>query len=184
MFMCIGSFLLWDLANKWSDDDNKTDDEKRAMYVFSYIGMALTALYICLLLVMRKRINLAIGIVKEAARGLAAMPILLVTPLFQAVGIVIFLVPWTIYVLYLASSGEVKTYSTTIGGSVTSYHQFEYTKNARYAFLYLLFCWFWTSEFIVAIGQIAVAGAFAGWYFTREKSMAMNTKVFWVSIML
>lgn len=31
---------------------------------------------------------------------------------------------------------------------------FEYTDNTRYAALYLLFSYFWTSEFIIAVGQV------------------------------
>lgn len=40
----------------------------------------------------------------------------------------------------------------------------------RYAGWYLLFCWFWTSEFIIAMGQIVVAMALSMWYFTRDKA--------------
>ena len=35
------------------------------------------------------------------------MPIITMYPVIQVVGVVIFLVPWSIYMVYLASSGEV-----------------------------------------------------------------------------
>lgn len=41
---------------------------------------------------------------------------------------------------------------TTVG-SVTV-KNFKYTDNMRYTALYLLFTYFWTSEFIVAVGQV------------------------------
>ncbi|CAN0204599.1 unnamed protein product, partial [Ectocarpus fasciculatus] len=47
---------------------------------------------------------------------------------------------------------------------------FKYTDNIRYTALYFLFAYFWTSEFIVAMGQIVVAMAVASWYFSRDKS--------------
>jgi choline transporter-like protein 2/4/5 len=177
VLFCVASFLLWDLAKQWNEaDSDRSDTEVQGMYVVSYIGFAVTGLYACLLLVMRKRIMLAIGIVKEAARALGAMPALLFLPIVQAIGMVLFLVPWTIYVLYLASSGSVSTQETDAG----SYQTFEYTDNAKYAFIYLLFCYFWAAELIVAIGQLVVAASFAGWYFTREKALMMNSTVFWV----
>ncbi|CAN0386427.1 unnamed protein product, partial [Hapterophycus canaliculatus] len=57
----------------------------------------------------------------------------------------------------------------TAAGSITV-KDFTYTDNMRYAALYLLFAYFWTSEFIVAMGQIVVAMAVASWYFCRDKS--------------
>lgn len=41
----------------------------------------------------------------------------------------------------------------TAAGSITV-KEFTYTDNMRYTALYLLFAYFWTSEFIVAMGQV------------------------------
>ena len=35
---------------------------------------------------------------------------------------------------------------------------------------YLLFCYYWTSEFITALGQIIMAMAVSYWYFSRNKA--------------
>lgn len=43
----------------------------------------------------------------------------------------------------------------TAGGTVTV-KDFKYTDNMRYTALYLLFAYFWTSEFIVAMGQVLI----------------------------
>lgn len=181
IFLALAAFLLREKAKDWDDDENRKNSEVNSMYAFSYIFMGACVLYICLLVVMRKRINLAIGIVKEAARALAAMPIIFFLPIVQATGLIIFLIPWTAYVIFLASSGDVKTYSSETDPDV-KYRTFEYDTNTKYAFLYMLFTYFWTSEFIIALGQLAVAGSFAGWYFTREKSMMMNSTVVWVCL--
>jgi len=172
----VGSFLLFSLSNTWKNDGNHTKAEYMSIRITSYVGFALTGLYLCFLVVMRKRIMLAIGIVKETARAMAAMPIILFLPILQAIGIVIFLVPWTIYVLFLASSGE--QHFVDVGGGV-GYQEMKYDNNTRYAFLYMLFCYFWSSEFIVAIGQLVIALSFSAFYFTRDKKTEGNKTVFW-----
>jgi hypothetical protein len=76
------------------------------MQVFGAIIFAAAFLYFCACIFMRKQIMLAIGIIKQAAKALTALPTLLALPVAQAIGITIFLVPWTFYVIYLASSGD------------------------------------------------------------------------------
>lgn len=45
----------------------------------------------------------------------------------------------------------------------------------------MLFALFWTSEFLVAIGQLVIALCFSAWYFIRDKSKIHTDTVFWVS---
>jgi hypothetical protein len=188
MLMIIGSFLLWSLANQWAADDQHSNAEVVTMKVFAFFGMGVTALYFCTIVVLRKRIQLAIGIVKQTARALARMPTLLTVPVVQSVGIVMFLVPWVIYVLCLASSGEqvvhTKSYMYQGHEASVSYKTYTYSDNTRWAFLYMLFCWFWTSEFIIALGQLTVALSFSLWYFTRDKSTIGPSSVKWVSLFI
>lgn len=183
--MIVGSFLLWDLSNSWAKDGLHSDPEVLTMRVFAYCGMGVCFLYFCLMVVLRKRVNLAIGIVKQAARALAYMPTLLTVPIVQAIGLVLFLVPWVIYLVYLASSGDMQTVESTYiynGAEVEySYRTFSYTNSARYTFLYMLFCWFWTSEFIVAFGQLVIAMSFTAWYFNKDKSKTGIVTVAWVN---
>ena len=76
LLLGFGVGVLWSLANDWHTDGH-SQAEYVTMKVFSYIGMGVTALYFCLMVVMRKRVQLAIGVVKQAARALSAMPSLL-----------------------------------------------------------------------------------------------------------
>jgi len=174
--LLVGSFLLWDMSNKWEDDGEHKRNEYYGLRIISYIGFGATALYFCLVLVLRKRIMLAINIIKEAARALAAMPILSLFPVFQTLGLVLFLVPWVIYCLYLGSSGKITIEKSAYG---TEYRTFTYDDNTRYAALYMLFCWFWTSQFIIAIGQLVIALGIACWYFVRDKKEVGNFTVIW-----
>jgi len=177
VLLFVGTVLLWDLSVQW--ERTRTYNEYMSMRGIAIIGAVLTVLYLCLLCVMRKRIMLAIGIVKEAARALAAMPILVFMPVLQTAGIVIFLVPWTIYALYLASSGKVIVETEEVNGVQVSYRVVEYNNNIRYAFLYLLFCWFWASQLIIAFGQLVSALSVSCWYFTRDKKTEGNATVVW-----
>jgi len=140
----IGAFLLWSLANSWSSDDKHTNYQVIGAQILSYIAMGIAFLYFCLVLVLRSRVQLAIGFVQEAGKALGSMPTLLLTPVLQVVGLILFMVPWIIYVIYLASSGSMVIHSgsTTYNGIQTSYsyRTFDYTVNTKYAFfIYDLF---------------------------------------------
>jgi choline transporter-like protein 2/4/5 len=174
------SILLFTLSNTWSTDGTHSTGEVVAMKVFAIAGFAVSFLYFCFLVVMRKRVQLAIHVIQEAAKALAAMPFLIVMPILQVVGMVMFLVPWFIYVVYLASSGDMVTMTGKNALGVTySYRQYVFTPNTQYTFIFMLFAWFWTAEFIVAMGQISIALAVVAWYFNRDKSTVGNTTVFW-----
>ena len=58
------------------------------------------------------------------------------------------------------------------------YKSFSYSRNTQYAGLFMMFVWFWTSQFIVAIGQLVTAMSVSMWYFTREKASVGNWTFF------
>lgn len=173
VFLLAGAFMLFSLSSTWRDDGQHSTSEADTMLYISYFVMACAAIYLCLILVLGKRINMAVSIVKEAARALGAMPGLIFTPVIQVIGLVIFLVPWFIYVLFIASAGEMSV------DPITGSRVFTYDTNSKYAFLYMLFCWFWTSEFLVACGQLMIALAISCWYFTRDKKETGQTTINW-----
>ena len=47
----------------------------------------------------------------------------------------------------------VKTSYVEYNGAQISYKEFEYSRDQRWAALYLVFGWFWTSEFIFALSK-------------------------------
>jgi len=172
-FLMLGAYMCSVTAKRWSDDEERDKTQADGMKYMSYTLFGFAAVWLCLLCCLRKRIMLAIGIVKEAAKSIATMPIIVLFPVLQILGLVIFVVPWFIYCLYLASSGEIKTIETAAGNA----KQFEYDDNTYYAGWYMVFIYYWTSEFIVAVGQIIIAMAVSTWYFTRDKSKIGNGTV-------
>mmetsp|Transcript_8524 Transcript_8524/g.13090 ORF Transcript_8524/g.13090 Transcript_8524/m.13090 type:complete len:646 (+) Transcript_8524:171-2108(+) len=167
--LLIGGVLCYTTASDWADDSSHTTTEANSLKYFSYFLFALTGVWLLLMLVLRKRIQLALKITKEASKAVASMKLLLIWPVIQTLGVLCFLIPWIIYVLYLASSGTVE-----VNNGIKT---FTYSDNIRYAGLYLLFCWFWTSEFVIAMGQIVVAMAVSFWYFTMDRSSIGNGTV-------
>ena len=182
--LVVGSFLMWDVSSTWADAANHTTTQATMLEALSYIGMGFAGLYLCVLVVIGSRVQLAIGVIKEAAKSMAAMPAILAVPLLQVTGLVAFLAVWMVYCVYLASSGEFGTTTSTYYDSTGTqqsytYKSFNYTTNTKYAFIFMLFCWFWTSEFIVAMGQMIVSLAVSCWYFARDKSTTGSRAVLW-----
>jgi hypothetical protein len=71
--------------------------------------------------------------------------------------------------------------SSLVNGTATCddgcflYKELTYSTNTKYAGLYMVFVWFWTSQFIVAVGQIVVALSVSLWYFSRDKGKVGNS---------
>ena len=184
IFLCFflpGIFLVSVTYPEWSpkqnDDSVHTEGEAKAILYFGYFFLACAFLFACFICCIRSRISLAISITKEACKAFAAMPMLLIFPVLQAIGIAIFLIPWVIYCAYLASSGEVTVIK--LDGVVVG-RDFAYDDNTQTAGLFMLFCFFWTTQFVVAMGQLVIAMSVVSWYFTRsdEKSKIGNSTVF------
>ena len=127
------------------------------------------AVYTCLVIFLRKNILRAIEISKQAARVIAHRPWLPMFPVLQAVGLLCFMLPWIYFGSYLASSGEMETYR--VGTSPIVYRRFTYASNVRKALLYWLFIYYWTSQFISAVGQLTIATTVANWYFDAKKTV-------------
>jgi choline transporter-like protein 2/4/5 len=165
--------------------------EADALMYVSYAFFGIAAIWFLLICYLRSRIQLALAIVKEAAKSIAAMPLIILFPVMQCVGFVIFMVIWMIYAVYLASLGEPQetgicsdvtliTESLCTGGSGIwiKYQDFVYNEDQTKMGWYLLFTYFWSSQFIIAVGQIVVAMCVAKWYFCRDKSSISSGTVF------
>lgn len=188
---------------EWAANGVRPGNEAAVLFYASYVLFGLAALWLILILFMRKRIVLAISCVREAAKAIASMPVITIFPVVQVLGLIAFTVVWGIYMAYLASSGEIVaqcmcpvmdanvTLSNLVETVETSdndvcdegcimHKELMYSMNTKYAALYMLFAWFWTSQFIVAVGQIVVALATSLWYFNRNRSsnFAGNSKFF------
>jgi choline transporter-like protein 2/4/5 len=198
-FVALGGYMYL-TSEKWKTDESRTDTEVQGILYLGYFILGLGGLWTLFICCIRKRIKLAVGCVKEAAKSIEAMPIIVCYPVFQVIGVLIFLMPWMLYMTYLASGGtvvvdcicpsasgmmdqansayasaaafageEVEEAEVNCEDGCFMYKTFDYTDNAMLAGLYMLFSWFWTSQFVIAAGQLVVAMSVSTWYFTRDK---------------
>lgn len=106
-----GAWFAGDRASQWevADPPIYTEDEIRIARIGSYVLYAVGALLVLLFLFMRKRIQLAMGCVKETSKAILKMPLIILFPVIQALGFMLFMIAWTVYSANIASMGEFKT---------------------------------------------------------------------------
>lgn len=179
-FAVILGALMMNTANDWKDKAQYSKYQVGGLETFSIICLVLAFLWLCLLCAVRKQISLAIGLVKCTAVAILDMPGVIGYPVFQLVGFVLFLIPWIIYCIMTAAMGTFKPVSGTVTPQIylttpTAYpsdyiYTFEYGSTSQWYPWILLFIFFWTVQFISAMGQITLGIIFSTWYFTRDRS--------------
>lgn len=86
------------------------------------------------------------------------MPLIVLWPVVELIGSVAFMAIWIFYAAYTASLGDISTkVETSVGGSDVSYKVYEFDQAVEYRGWFLIFCLFWTLNFITAIGQVRVS---------------------------
>ncbi|XP_041356726.1 choline transporter-like protein 1 [Gigantopelta aegis] len=167
------AFLWWTYAGLKQKLDSETKlkipllavdiSSESAFLTFSIIATILTVILLLILLIMRKRFALVVALFHEAGTCVAAMPCLLLQPMWTFFILIVFFVYWVIILAYL-STAEIATVNKQTG-----FVKFEQHEQVSYFWWYHLIGLVWTSEFIIACQQLVVSGAVARWYFTREK---------------
>ncbi len=158
------------LAEEWKVEDPQTRSnfDIRGTSIFSYCLFALGGIIVFLTIFLRKQIQLAMACVREAARAIGAMPMIVFFPVIQTLGFLAFLAVWMFYAVYLGSTGTITEKELPTINAVT-YREYEFDDTTRYLGWYLIFVFFWTVAFIQAMGEIVISMAVAKWYFTRDK---------------
>jgi len=164
-------------ANDWETEDpqEKSDRTIRWTKIFSYVIFGVGGIVLCLVIFLRKEIQLAVACTKEASRGIAAMPLLTFFPILQIIGLLGFLFIWFYYAVYLASMGEIITVPLPTTGISVNVRRYEYDAFITRSGWYFIFCLFWTVAFIAALGEIIIAMSISKWYFSRNKSSVGNS---------
>lgn len=167
--------------------DSYANSEKTWYWLTIILGVILGILLL-ILLALYKRISIAIQIIKEGSRAVSAMPFSLFFPIIPWL-LQIILFGWFVGVLaFLVTAGgaeyQVVSNDTQNGqvctqeikdaiGSASNYTcNFVDFANNDHLFrmqVYHLFGWFWVMNFIMALGQCALAGAFASYYWAWDK---------------
>lgn len=170
IFGGVGYYALKE-CDEWKKQDpqSHTKGEIRALYVFAFAAWVIGVAIFLVVCALRKRIHLAIGLVKESSRAVIAMPLLIVFPTLQCVALALFTLCWIFFAASVASIGTVITDSVELHNVTISYRTIQYDREEKITGWYFIFCYFWTAQFITALGEIIVATAVAKWYFTRDR---------------
>ncbi|KAM9311288.1 choline transporter-like protein 2 [Gastrophryne carolinensis] len=164
---------------------------------FMIILCILEVVIILLLIFLRKRIMIAIALIKEASRAVGHVMCSLVFPLFTFLLVCLVIAYWAITAVFLSTSNEAvykvfnetqcdyagttckpETFNTTnitrscpdatcqfaFYGGETYYHKYLIVFQ-----IYNVFMFLWLSNFVIALGQVTLAGAFASYYWAFKK---------------
>nr|XP_040047524.1 choline transporter-like protein 2 isoform X1 [Gasterosteus aculeatus aculeatus] len=170
---------------------------RQTWLAFMIILAIVEVIIILLLIFLRKRILIAIALIKEASRAVAHVMSSLFYPLFTFVLLAMVIAYWAVTAVFLSTSNEPiykvfnetacdhsrttcdpANYSTSIEkaqcpdsqclfafyGGETPYHK--YLIGLQF---YNVFLFFWCANFVTALGQMTLAGAFASYYWATVK---------------
>ena len=180
-----GGFLMsYALLKMAAEADATTvSDRARAMRGVG-IGIAVvTVLFLLIVLALRKRIYIAVEVMKEASRAVLDLSWLVLFPLFPfavGCGYFVLFVFTTLYIAsvwtstatplppYIADSGN------QLGQSYYELHQWD--DSLKRAFAYVLLHLLWTIQFLVYFTFAVIAGAVASWYFTPRDAKGFKVR--------
>uniref|UniRef100_A0A4W6ECH7 Choline transporter-like protein n=1 Tax=Lates calcarifer TaxID=8187 RepID=A0A4W6ECH7_LATCA len=170
---------------------------RQTWLAFMIILAIVEVIIILLLIFLRKRILIAIALIKEASRAIGHVMCSLFYPLFTFLLLAIVIAYWAVTAVFLSTSNEpiYKVFNETacehsrkiceptnyttspmkaqcpdsqclfaFYGGETVYHK--YLIGLQF---YNVFLFFWCANFVIALGQMTLAGAFASYYWAFVK---------------
>ncbi|XP_077882632.1 choline transporter-like protein 5 isoform X7 [Ictidomys tridecemlineatus] len=172
---------------------------KQTWFSFLIILIIVEVIVIILLIAFRRRIRVAIVLLKEGSKAIGCIPSTLVYPVLTFFLLLICISYWVVTAVFLATSGipmytvtatdepciysnkicEPESFNTTeipkvcpgahcnfafYGGGKSLYHEYINTFH-----IYNLFVFIWLVNFVIALGQCSLAGAFAAYYWAMKK---------------
>uniref|UniRef100_A0A4W5PEE6 Choline transporter-like protein n=1 Tax=Hucho hucho TaxID=62062 RepID=A0A4W5PEE6_9TELE len=158
---------------------------RQTWLAFIIILAIVEVIIILLLIFLRNRILIAIALIKEASRAIGYVMSALFYPLFTFALLTIVIAYWAVTAVFLSTSNQpiYKVFNETnfstssmkaecqdskclfaFYGGETVYHK--YLIGLQF---YNVFLFFWCANFVTALGQMTLAGAFASYYWAFVK---------------
>ncbi|XP_056366097.1 choline transporter-like protein 2 isoform X1 [Oenanthe melanoleuca] len=170
---------------------------RQTWLAFLIILCVLELVIVLLLIFLRKRILIAIALIKEASRAVGHVMSSLLFPLCTFFLLCLCIAYWASTAVFLSTSNEAvykvfnesacpysghtckpETFNTTnvtklcpdaqclfaFYGGETSYHKYLIVLQ-----IFNVFMFFWLANFVIALGQVTLAGAFASYYWAFKK---------------
>ncbi|KAM6079767.1 choline transporter-like protein 3 isoform 2-T2 [Theristicus caerulescens] len=155
-------WLYYDYRNDPSTELETEKENVKFLLGYAIFSTIVTVVLLSLILVLRKRLHFTVQLFQIVGKITGRIPFLLFQPLWTLVILIVF---WVFWVAVLLSLGTAGTAQTTSGGQVEYRALSGICYMAWYHFVGLI----WTSEFILACQQMAIAGAVVTSYFNRNK---------------
>lgn len=149
-----------------------SDEWIRALYAVSVICFIVLAFLVLISCCLRQQIQMSIGCAKAAARAINRMPSILLVPVLQTIAFIACLCAFSIYGVHLASMGTISTHEFPVdiySGAEVAVRTYDFDGAVEGMAWFLLFSAFWTSNFIVSVGDLIVAMSVSRWYFHKDK---------------
>uniref|UniRef100_A0A452R546 Choline transporter-like protein n=1 Tax=Ursus americanus TaxID=9643 RepID=A0A452R546_URSAM len=171
---------------------------KQTWFAFMIILCLLEVFIILMLIFLRERIRISVALLKEGSKAIGYLPTTLIYPVLTFIFLSICIAYWAVTAIYLATSGvpvykvispegkckhenttcDPEIFNTTeiakacpgaqcnfaFYGGKSLYHQYVPTFQ-----MFNLFVFLWLINFVIALGQCALAGAFASYYWALKK---------------
>jgi solute carrier family 44 (choline transporter-like protein), member 2/4/5 len=147
-------------------DDNYSDPSKKktkdalniaAILIYCFVGI----MFIVLIFMIR-RIQLAIAIMKSGAIFMKDTPSIIFVPISMFLLSVLFLIYWVFALVYIYSSGTLKTGNTVVA-------RISWDDSTRDSLYFELFGIVWITSMKIALTQFIIACTVSIWYFSKEK---------------
>ncbi|XP_064650340.1 choline transporter-like protein 2 isoform X2 [Lineus longissimus] len=156
---------------------------------FGIISAIFLLIILIILIFLRTRIRIAIAILKETSRAIGNMMSTLLWPLLPFILQVAVFAYWGATAIYLASSTKTDykyanisssnlfqsipcdptNYANDTASSICQFVKYGSNDYVIYLQLFNLFMLFWLANFVVAFGQMTLAGSFASYYWAFSK---------------
>uniref|UniRef100_A0A182XV08 Choline transporter-like protein n=1 Tax=Anopheles stephensi TaxID=30069 RepID=A0A182XV08_ANOST len=167
-----GTIWLWLRWKYETEQLSAVAAESARMRMNSWLYYAIAATVVTLIvylviLVMRKRIRLVVQLFKEAGKAIASMPLLLAEPILTFATIAAVIVLYVYFTVWIESAGMLVVESNSSA---------KYVKDSTMLLTrwYNLLAFLWFCQFIIGCQHMVIAGAVAGWFFTRNKANLSN----------
>lgn len=173
-----GSFLGIVLIKEANNAENDVvPNRQKGMRVMGWLFVALTFVFFLIVVFLRKRIRIAVEVIKMAAGAIGDIKSLVFFPIVPVFLAIIYFLFWVAEALYIFSVTDeavgnidplyVDGFKEAYPNRDTAFVDLEFRDSFRGYALYHIFHLFWNVQFLFYFGYLVCAGAIADWYFTK-----------------
>ena len=160
-----------------SADRDAEREQENSWKVLAYIAVVLSFILLVMILFLRKKIKVSIGIIREASNCIKRQPLMIAFPIIPFIMTLVLFGYFCLVGGLIQSSGDIELsdVSTATGQDLpvkatTNTTGFEKGKLNDYMMMYHLFGVLWANALINAIGLCTLAGATCRYYWSRNKN--------------